>query len=111
VTDCEYISLLRSCDLVMDLTTRQACMVCGGYEAVAAGTPLLLSDTEVLRKYFNRGCLYTDNTAVDIAAKLNLARMSRDALAREILLLREDIEMRDTANLAAVEALLETMLV
>jgi len=26
-------------------------------------------------------------------------------------LLREDIEMRDTANLAAVEALLETMLV
>jgi glycosyltransferase involved in cell wall biosynthesis len=41
-------------------------MVCGAYEAVSLGKPLILSDTDVLREYFDQGCVFTYNETVNI---------------------------------------------
>ena len=58
-SDQDYINLLYSCDVVMDLTLMQDCLVCGAYEAVALGKLVILSDTEALKKLFlQRGCIY-----------------------------------------------------
>jgi hypothetical protein len=54
--------LLSQCDLVVDLTTRDNCLVCGAYEAVAAQVPALLSDSLATRDIFSKGCLYAVNT-------------------------------------------------
>ena len=70
----DYDSLICTCDVVMVLTGRESCLVCGAYEGVAAHKPLILSDTKALRRYFNRGCIYTDNNAEAIASSINLAR-------------------------------------
>ncbi|MET0051538.1 MAG: glycosyltransferase [Candidatus Thiodiazotropha sp.] len=61
----EYFdNLLHSCDCVIDLTTREDCLVCGAYEAVSAEKPLILSDTTALQNYFKSSAFYTKNTAV-----------------------------------------------
>ena len=63
----EYESLLLSCDAVMVLTEREDCLVCGAYEGVAVGKPLIPSDTNALRGYFNSGAVYVQNSAIEIS--------------------------------------------
>ncbi len=73
IPDEDYQNLLRSVDIVMVLTEKEECMVCGAYEAVAAEKPLILSDRKVLREYFNRGTVFTKNKAEDISGSVKLA--------------------------------------
>lgn len=69
----EYLSLFNSVDAVVDLTTREDCLVCGAYEAVAMGKPMVLSGTRTLKKYFSMGAVFTDNSAEDLACKIKEA--------------------------------------
>lgn len=66
----EFVSLFNSVDAVVDLTTREDCLVCGAYEAVAMEKPMVLSGTRTLKKYFSMGAVYTDNSAEDLAKKI-----------------------------------------
>ncbi|MFO1368196.1 MAG: hypothetical protein U1F46_04300 [Marinagarivorans sp.] len=63
----EYLSLLNACDLVLDLTTRDHCLVCGAYEAVSFNKPFVLSNNQATQDYFRIGGTYCDNTAASIA--------------------------------------------
>jgi glycosyltransferase involved in cell wall biosynthesis len=83
IEEAAYWSLLASSDAVMVLTTREGCLVCGAYETVALDKPLILSDTEALRSYFNRGCVYVSSDSRSIAGGI------REALKREKELLAE----------------------
>jgi len=65
--EAEFVDLLASSEAVIDLTTWPDCLVCGGYESMALGTPLILSDSPVNRQTFVGGVLYCDNTASGIA--------------------------------------------
>lgn len=84
----DYIQFLHSVDVVIDLTTREDCLVCGAYEAVAAGKPLIISDTKALREVFNKGVLYTNNTAKDLASKIQHAIHNKEKLQHDMLELR-----------------------
>jgi glycosyltransferase involved in cell wall biosynthesis len=83
-----FIGLLHAADVVMDLTTRDNCLVCGAYEGVAAGKPLILSDSRATREYFSRGVVYTDNTPESIERCLRTALADRSRLADEVAELR-----------------------
>jgi glycosyltransferase involved in cell wall biosynthesis len=61
----EFINMLFTVDAIMVLTTADSCMLCGCYEAVSAGKPLITSDKEVLRSYFTEA-VFVDNTAMGI---------------------------------------------
>lgn len=65
-----YLNLLNSCDIVLDLTTREHCLVCGAYEAVSCKKPFVLSDNAATRAYFRLGGTYCDNSAASIASCL-----------------------------------------
>lgn len=80
----DYQNLLRSADIGMVLTSQEDCLVCGGYESVSAEKPLILSDTEVLREYFDKGTVFTGNNANDIAGAIKLAIKNRYALEKNI---------------------------
>ena len=56
------------------------CLVCGAYEALAAGKPLVLSRTRALRDYFGTAALLTDNTIDGIAASVERAYAEREQL-------------------------------
>jgi len=90
--DQDYIDLLFSCDAVIDLTSMKDCLVCGAYEAVALGKPMIISDTEALRGYFSRGAVYTKNEPREIANAIAYALENRERLACDISLLRADLE-------------------
>ena len=85
ISNEEFDRLLISCDCIIDLTTRKDCLVCGAYEAIAAGTPLILSNTEVLRDYFSTAAIYTKNESLaiveaidNVSSDLNLAKQRVD---------------------------------
>lgn len=58
----DYQEMLNSVDAIIDLTTRENCLVCGAYESIAVEKPMILSNTKALKEYFNAGAVYTDNT-------------------------------------------------
>jgi glycosyltransferase involved in cell wall biosynthesis len=86
--DKEYINYLHSVDLVIDLTNRENCLVCGAYEGMAAGKPLVLSDKKALRDYFGNTAYYTNNTATDMAEKIKRALDDAKQLEGNVELLK-----------------------
>lgn len=98
IPDSEFVNYLYSADIIVDLTYREDCLVCGAYEAVAAEKPLILSNKVALKDYFAEGALYTDNTNLDIAAKINEAIEKVSLLKHKIQQLKrkrnEDLEAR-----------------
>lgn len=64
--DDEFDSLLKSVDAVMVLTTIEYVLLCGCYEAIAAGKPLITSNTSVLKDLFTNA-IFVDPSPESIA--------------------------------------------
>ena len=73
--DGQYRALLDASDAVIALTTLDHTMQRAAYEAVYLGKPVVVSNTALLRRHFDRGGVHVANTALDIA------RGVRDMLA------------------------------
>jgi glycosyltransferase involved in cell wall biosynthesis len=90
--DDAYLALLRDADVLMDLTRMENCLVCGAYEAVALGKPLVTSDTSALRAYFRRGAVYARHDAKSLAEAVGGALRQKDTLAAEMTALRRELD-------------------
>ncbi len=77
----EYQTLILTADVLVVLTTRSNSLNCGGYEALAAGKPCILSNTQTLKDFFGDSFLYTDNSPADIANQIRLALETKHDLA------------------------------
>lgn len=71
-----YAALLRHAGVVIALTTDDHTMQRGAYEAIYQGTPVIVSNTEVLRRAFDQGAVHVDN--------------SPEAITRAVLQVRDD---------------------
>lgn len=81
LSDAEYFRLLAEADAVAVLTTQASTLVCGAYEGMAMGKPLLLSGSDVLRRYFAAGAVHLENHLPrEIAAKLRQLLVRRREL-------------------------------
>lgn len=91
-----YDQLLRSVNGVIDLTTRERCLVCGAYEAVAAGKPMILSRSATLESYFTRGAVFTDNRSDgspdSICRAISEVRARAAELEAEVAVLKQELE-------------------
>lgn len=90
--ELHYAELLHSAHLIIDLTNREDCLVCGAYEAVAVEVPVLLSDTRALRRYFHKGTVFSDNSAEDLARKIAYAMENIDSLKRDVVCLKFELQ-------------------
>jgi glycosyltransferase involved in cell wall biosynthesis len=99
----EFDGYLLSCDAVLDLTTRDDCMVCGAYEGVAAEKPLLLSNNKATAAYFTSGVELTDNTAIDIYEKLVLMLSQLKTYQKNIVLMKALATEKQSTLLAALK--------
>ena len=79
-----YDALLRNVDIVLDLTTWQDCLVCGAYEAMAVGTPCVLSRTPALTTLFTHGTVFSSHDAASIAEAVLAAFERRGDLQAQI---------------------------
>jgi glycosyltransferase involved in cell wall biosynthesis len=86
-----YVRQLASSDIVVDLTNRSDCLVCGAYEAIACGVPLVLSDTQANRALFRKGVVYTRHEPEAIAAAIATAAVHLRELREEIASLRAQL--------------------
>jgi glycosyltransferase involved in cell wall biosynthesis len=87
-----YVDLLARADVVVDLTTREDCLVCGGYEAVALGRPLVTSDTRALRAHFSAGTVHSAPDRHALAAAIREALDDGARLGREMSALKPRLE-------------------
>ncbi len=92
--ELEYWSLLYCADLIIDLTTRNNCMVCAAYEGVAVGVPVLLSDTVVQKKYFYKGCLFTFNEEEAVMDRILQGLNESRSLRRKVDELRSELDAK-----------------
>lgn len=80
-----YDRLIMEADLLVDLTTRQDCLVCGAYEALAAGRPCVLSDSQANRLLFpSGGFLFTKNDENSLAITIKESVKAIPRLSDEI---------------------------
>jgi glycosyltransferase involved in cell wall biosynthesis len=96
--DAEYWALLRSADGIIDLTLMDDCLVSGAYEALAVGTPMLLSNNRASIELFGEAATFTDNTAPDIRRALELLRSRNDKLKVAAELKRRELAERWSAS-------------
>lgn len=93
ISENDYWVLLRSVDIVMDLTKRDNCLVCGAYEAVALDKPLILSDTRALKEYFDKGCVYVAPSTQSIANGIEEAFSNIGSLQSGVISLHNDLNI------------------
>ena len=109
VPDDRFWALLSSVDFILDLTLREGCLVCGAYEGVALGKPLILSDTKALRAYFSQGCLYVAPSGAAIASGIMNAISQRDALIVDIHALKDTLQKSWSLRLQAFQDTLSSL--
>lgn len=102
----EFVRLLHTADVVMDLTTLENCLVCGAYESVAAGRPMVLSDTQALRSYFRRGAVFAQNDADALARAIEQAVAEKAQLEEQVASLRRELSESWQRRRDALEILL-----
>lgn len=108
IPEDDFVRMLHSVDIVIDLTTREDCLVCGAYEAVAAERPLIVSATKALMQYFHKGTLYTQNNRTDIARQIEYALQNKEKLIQEIKELKNEITKEWASQKAKLETKLKT---
>jgi hypothetical protein len=82
----EYLRLVGGAPLVLALTSRDLTMQRAAYEAVAAGRPVVASDTQALRSYLGDSAVY----AGDLAAAVDEAVSRLPELERAVVRVREE---------------------
>ncbi len=87
VSEHDYIWYLKGATAVLDLTTREDCLVCGAYESLSLCKPGIVSDSLVNRDIFSKGFVYTENSANSISESIIFT------LEHEVRLKRETNEM------------------
>lgn len=89
LSEQEYVKLLSDCDVVIALTREDLILNCAGYEAVALGKPLVLSDTPTLRAYFREAAHYVRDDPAALAAAIEAVGRDPDGRSAQVRQLRE----------------------
>lgn len=80
-----YFQHLCSANAILVLTTRDHTMQRGAWEAMYCGQPLILSDQNTLRSYFDRGTIFVSNTVEGLLDGINQMRHHEEELRDEML--------------------------
>ena len=89
-----YGQLLRGADVVMALTTGKHKMLRAAYEAIYQGTPIIISESPMLRAEFSTGGLVVQNNVDDIVAALRRVQGNLEHYRAEAAELRTAKEHR-----------------
>ena len=96
VSETDYVSYFSQALAAIDLTTRENCLVCGGYEALALSVPCIISDTRINREVFAGGFVYAENNSNAIVQAVR--EVIRDAKR-----LREAVVLQCEVHKAVIE--------
>lgn len=86
----DYVQMLFAVDAIIDLTTRENCLVCGAYESIAAEKPMILSNTTALRNYFHSGVVFTENHSKSLTRSISKVLSNKNELIHQIKILKDE---------------------
>lgn len=92
LAESDYWMLLKTCDLVIDLTLKPDCLVCGAYEAIAVRKPVILTDSTASRTWFGEAAIYVDNDADSIERAVRDVRERLEHWTSKVMVAAPDIE-------------------
>lgn len=95
-----YGQLLRDADVVMALTTGKHKMLRAAYEAIYEGTPIIISDSPMLREEFGQGGIVVNNSPEVIAAAVREMQQNMERYRAEARELRSRKKQRWESNKA-----------
>jgi glycosyltransferase involved in cell wall biosynthesis len=107
LNEADYWQLLAASDAVLDLTLMSDCLVCGAYEGLAVGKPLILSDNNASRELFYKGSYHTQNSTPAIRAALEAVKKDHEMLVKQARELSAELDARWHARAAALRDRLE----
>jgi len=87
--DDKYWELLAGADFIIALTTREYTLLSAGYEALALEKPLLISDTNTLREYFQENVEYLDKLTGDIGKSMENVIVDLDDYQKKMAQLKQ----------------------
>ena len=108
----EFDSLLCTTDAVLGLTTLEGIQLSVANEAVGAGKPMVISNTNLLKTLFYQGAVYVD--AIDpksIAQGCQEALSRKDELTKEVIKLKELREKRWLTQASQLDKMLTTSII
>jgi glycosyltransferase involved in cell wall biosynthesis len=103
-----YGALLQSAGLVLALTTEDHTMLRGAYEAIYQGTPVIVSESALLRAAFDDGALHVNNTPEGITRAIDEMRLHHAEYRRGALRLKARKEQRWLESMAALRGALRS---
>ncbi len=107
VSETDFNDLLAQADMVVGLTKLEGIQLSVANEAVSYGKPMVLSDTQLLRKFFYQGAVYVDPLdGGAIAAGCRTALAHTDQLKIEVIALKQDIDQEWHRQAAPLQAIL-----
>jgi glycosyltransferase involved in cell wall biosynthesis len=78
--DAAYDELLNNAGLVVALTNRRDTMQRAAYEALVRTVPIVTSDFQVLREFFEDSAVYVDPGAANLTSRISEAIASRETI-------------------------------
>ena len=82
----DYWQLMAECHVVLDLTLKPDCLVCGAYEALALGKPMVLTGNAASIDLFGKFAVFPDDcSAPAIARALESLRSSYPSVEKRTL--------------------------
>jgi hypothetical protein len=106
VDEEQYWELLCTSIYNIDLTTRDDCLVCGAYESLSLGQPILLSGNAASRDYFDTFGIYTDNSIEDLCLQLISMINEHPKIKSQASAATQYFRQKDTENRTKLESFL-----
>ena len=108
LSDSNYWRLMNESHLVLDLTLKPDCIVCGAYEALSLRRPMVLSDNAATAELFgDAAVLCTANNARQISIAIETARREWSTLVRRVHAASEGFHARWLVRVRPLAAILD----
>lgn len=107
--DEEYVNLIANAKCILALTTEEGCLQCAGYEALALNVPLVVSESQALRNYFDDSVIYVKNKADDISKGIRRAVAEEKKLKSRMADIRTVREQEYNAKLKELQSVINLL--
>jgi len=93
IDEQDFVDIVFSVDIVIVLTTMKYTLLCGCYEAIAAGKVLITSDTITLRSLFD-GAIFVQNKYESITGAIQYSLDHTDIIKERINELKNSMQIK-----------------
>jgi len=109
VSESDYIWMMKHANVILDITTREDCLVCGAYEAISLDKPILLANSFVNKDLFGDAAFYSEVTVEELVSAIQYAYLKRGLIKENIAKFKIEYAKKELAAKNRLLKLLRTL--